>query len=121
MLLIHLIAFFLNDDLFFLIKTEKTKRRVPLSIFDDVYHYHTTYRRPEVLSSQMKSSSLHHISNPALSEKNHSFHGETLFNNDGDNDDNETKTETYSFRREFNKLRAAKSHGELYQPQAPLS
>lgn len=65
----------------------------------------------------MKALSLHHISNPSLIDQDSSPHSNDQLNNALTD---ETKTATYSFRHEFNKLRTAKSQGELYQPQFPL-
>lgn len=65
----------------------------------------------------MKSSSAHYISNPSLVPVNSLSTRAQQFEDSGTEQNNES---TYSFRREFNKLRSAKSHGELYHPHAPL-
>ena len=64
----------------------------------------------------MKSLSAHYISNPSLVAGNSS----SIRPQPTDEPNEQTNESTYSFRREFNKLRSAKSHGELYHPQAPL-
>ena len=65
----------------------------------------------------MKSSSAHYISNPSLVPVNSLSTRAQQLEDSGTEQTNES---TYSFRREFNKLRSAKSHGELYHPHAPL-
>ena len=74
----------------------------------------------------MKSSSPRYTSNPSLidrNQSNHPYHVRQTFsngNNNVDDDDETATTSTYSFRHEIKKLKHAKSHGELYQPHAPL-
>jgi hypothetical protein len=101
----------------------KINRRQPrsttLSIVDDERR-HQPFNRPlQHVPLQMRSLSSHQISNPIQFDHNQSQHPtDTLIYA---NDDNEPRHDaTYSFRREINKLRSAKSHGELYQPHAPL-
>jgi len=61
----------------------------------------------------MKSStSTQHISNPSSVDQRQNYPYQQNLNDE--------ETSTYSFRHVTKKLQHAKSHGELYQPHAPL-
>jgi hypothetical protein len=61
----------------------------------------------------MKSStSTQHISTPSIVDQRQNHHFQQNLNDE--------ETSTYSFRHVTKKLQHAKSHGELYQPHAPL-
>ncbi len=80
-----------------------------MSIIDDERNYQPVTRRPERILLPMKSStSSQHISNSFLSTQQQQ------------QPQNDEEKSTYSFRHVTKKLQHAKSHGELYQPQAPL-
>jgi len=81
----------------------RNQRSSTFAIIDDVSHRQSTTR-------MKNSSSSHYNSNPSLID-------DLQQKTNGELDDEST----YSFRRELSKLRTAKSHGELYQPTAPLS
>ncbi|CAF0950892.1 unnamed protein product [Rotaria sordida] len=91
---------------------------IAVSLPDDKQHYQPlNNRRSERIQSPMNTSSVQqYISNPSLNdqqEKNHHYQQQQQTTND-------EETSTYSFRHVTKKLQHAKSHGELYQPSAPL-
>ena len=87
-----------------------------MSTIDDERRYKPVNRRSEYTVSPMKSATLsHHISNPTLiDQQQQNNYPQKQISND-------EEASTYSFRYVTKKLQHAKSHGELYQPHAPLT
>ena len=87
-----------------------------MSTIEDERHHKPANRRSEYTVSPMRSATLsHHISNPSLVDQQQQPNNhpqKQIFNDE--------EASTYSFRYVTKKLQHAKSHGELYQPHAPL-
>ncbi len=86
-----------------------------MSTIDDERRHKPVNRRSEYTVSPMRSATLsHHISNPTLiDQQQQNNYPQKQISND-------EEASTYSFRYVTKKLQHAKSHGELYQPHAPL-
>lgn len=89
-----------------------------MSVTDDKGYYQPVNRRSEIIQLPMNSStSQPYTSNPSLADQQEQNH---VHQTSPQRLPNDEETATYSFRHVTKKLQHAKSHGELYQPAAPL-
>ncbi|CAF3448455.1 unnamed protein product [Rotaria socialis] len=103
------------------INNNHNRRSVTVSIIDDNSQYQPVSRRSERIQSPMNSLPLsQYNSNPSLIEQQEQTHLHHSQQQQSLPQKTSNDEETYSFRHVTKKLQHAKSHGELYQPIAPL-